>query len=198
MPEFHALTLAGGSFTHQQRCFRVDRLPPKDPSYLGYALMLEQQQIGQATCQSASLIQANLAQAGTAALSVEPLLVRLYSGQCHWIETLQILPPFRGQGYGSLWLEALCALLRSEAKLPIALHSDAWWDDSSPLDGQQLENWYERHRFLKFPGTDGLFTLRVRDDPQRSATNALVQQLIAELAADLTGMATKMADSEGN
>lgn len=196
MPDFHALTLAGGVFTNQQRAFRVDRLSPKDPSYLGYSLTLEQQQIGLATCQPASLIQANLVEFGTAALSVEPLLVRLYAGQCHWIETLQILPPFRGRGYGSLWLEALCAMLRSEAELPIALHSDAWWDDSSPLDDKQLEQWYERHRFLKFPGTDGLFTLRVRDDPQRSATTALVQQLIAELAADLTQMAAKLSDPE--
>jgi GNAT superfamily N-acetyltransferase len=130
---FNTLTLQGGSFTVQQQTFWVKRFPYKDPGFWGYELSRDADVIGRAACQPFSLIQDHLSMPQSAALNVDPILVHLYVGQCHWIETIKIFPEHRGQGYGSVWLEALCTLLQSEANLPIALYSDDWWDESSPL-----------------------------------------------------------------
>lgn len=184
-PDFSEVTLAGGSFVYRQQSFCIDRLPDLDPGYFKYELKQGNQTIGTAKCQSAQLIQTNLATPGITVGTVDPTLIHLFDSQCHWIETLQIFPPFRGQGYGSLWLDCLCAMLQSEAKLPIALSADATWDTSNPLTSNQLNDWYERHGFLQFPGTEGLFDLRVRDDPQREQTLIRVQQLIADINADM-------------
>lgn len=182
------LTLEGGSFTYQQQSFWVSRIPHKDPGYWAYDLTLDTSLIGRAVCQPASLIQHHLSTPQSAALHVDPILVHLYTGHCHWIETIQMLPDYRGRGYGSVWLEAVCALLQSEAKLPIALYSDDWWDDSSPLRGRQLDAWYERHGFLQFPGTDTFMKLRVRDDPDRDATLVQIQQMMNDVAVNLNNL----------
>jgi GNAT superfamily N-acetyltransferase len=158
---FSHLTIAGGEFAFQSQTWQIDRLSHSSEGFFEYALTRESERIGEAKCQPSSLIQTNLVGSDVAKLSVDPIAVQLYAGKCHWIETLKIFPNFRGQGYGSLWLEALCALLHSEAKLPIVLYADEWWDESSPIKGQPFNAWYERHGFLPHP-VNGLLTLRVR------------------------------------
>jgi GNAT superfamily N-acetyltransferase len=157
--DFSHLTIAGGWFAIGSQHWTVKQAAHQE--FLVYDLYRAADHIGQAKCQPSSLIRANLSGSASAQLSVDPIVVQLYGGQCHWIETLQILPAFRGQGYGSLWLEALCALLDSEQQLPIALYADEWWDQTSPLQGQALADWYDRHGFLSCP-VNGLLTLRVR------------------------------------
>ncbi|GAB4227363.1 MAG: hypothetical protein Kow00121_56010 [Elainellaceae cyanobacterium] len=191
-PDFSALTSEGGSFSVQQATFTVHTLPDRNSGYRDYELRLEDCCIGKATGQPSSLILTTIAKAGTAAPTLDPLIIRLYGGRCHWIETLQILPEFRGRGYGSLWLESLCAVLQSEVKLPIALLPDEWWDQSNPIPGTALEDWYERHGFLPFPEAETLFKLRVRDDPNRAATAVLIQQMVEEINSDISGMLGKM------
>jgi GNAT superfamily N-acetyltransferase len=183
--EYNTLTLEGGSFTVHQQTFWVKRFAYKDPGFWAYDLYLDEQLMGRAVCQPFNLIQQHLSTPQSAALNVDPILIHLYKGQCHWIETLQIVPEHRGQGYGSLWLEALCALLQSEDKLPIALYPDDWWDESSVLRGRELEAWYERHGFLQFPGTETFTKLRVRDDPDRDTTFMRIQQLMNDVVNNL-------------
>lgn len=180
-PDFATLTAVGGSFTHHQQQFYADRVPSQEPGYFSYELRLEQAVIGKAKCQPASLIQTNLTDPDLAAITIDPLIIHLYAGKCHWIETLQILPTFRRNGYGSLWLECLCHMLQAEANLPIALYPDALWDNSNTLDDSQLEQWYGRHGFLDFPETKGLTRLRVRGDAHRPETVALIKRLGNEM-----------------
>jgi GNAT superfamily N-acetyltransferase len=183
--DFNALSLDESSFVYRQHAFSIHRIPHSDPGYWEYELTLDETPVGRAVCQPSSLIQQHLTTPQSAALYIDPILIHLYGGHCHWIETIQILPPSRGQGYGSVWLESLCALLQSEAKLPIALYPDEWWDDSTPLQGHHLDQWYERHGFLKFPGTDSFMKLRVRDDGDRTVTLERIQTMMAEVAASL-------------
>jgi GNAT superfamily N-acetyltransferase len=160
-PDFSHLTIAGGKFIYQSHPWQIDRVTNSREGFFEYKLTRESERIGEAKCQPSSLIRANLTGSDAAKLSVDPIAIQQHQGQCHWIETLQIFPAFRGQGYGSLWLEALCALLHSEAKLPIVLYADEWWDEFSPLKGNQFNAWYERHGFLPHP-VNGLMTLRIR------------------------------------
>lgn len=179
------LTLNGGSIAAGHQTFVVQRAIEQQSGYLQYELKLDDRCIGRATCQSSNLILENLAVFGANTPLVEPMLLRLYEGRCHWIETLQILPAYRGRGYGSLWLEALCAMLQSETHLPIALQADEWWDDSTPLTGKALDDWYDRHGFLAFSAADAMFNLRVRDDRDRVTTEARIQQFRQEIAEEL-------------
>ncbi|WAL59049.1 hypothetical protein [Thermocoleostomius sinensis] len=160
--DFSHLTIAGGKFVYQSYHWQIDRIATSSEVFFEYILKRDSELIGEAKCQPSSLIRANLAGSDAAKLSVDPIAVQQYQGQCHWIETLQIFSAFRGRGYGSLWLEALCALLHSDAKLPIVLYADEWWDQSSPLKGNQFNAWYERHRFFPYP-VNGMLTLRVRE-----------------------------------
>lgn len=197
-PDFSALTAAGGSFTYHQQFFCVDRVSAQEPGYFSYELKLDQLDqtvIGKAKCQPASLIRANLTDPDLAATTIDPLIIHLYAGKCHWIETVQILPAFRRQGHGSLWLECLCHMLQAEAVLPVALYPDALGDNSTALTDSQLEQWYKRHGFLDFPEASGLTRLRVRGDAHRSETVARIKRLGHEIGADLVQLqATWMTD----
>jgi GNAT superfamily N-acetyltransferase len=65
----------------------------------------------------------------------------------YFLHFITVMPDYRGKGYGSLILEAICQAFHDK---PIRLELDA----SSPLGLDNLRAWYKRHGFIDLGGED--------------------------------------------